>query len=94
MMFVLVLCAGGVWFYFYWMNRARRFVRAADFLTMLDGGCSVAEANGLCMTLFTSASDPDTDQRAIYRAEQAAAVLFAGKQLPLIALARSKGFQG
>lgn len=76
------------------VRRGRRFVRAADFLMILDGGSSVEEANNLSAALFTKSSNPETDRRATNRAKAVSNSQFGGKQLPLIFLAKSKGFTG
>ncbi len=76
------------------VDYGKRFVRAIDFLTLLNGGASVAEANRLAALLFTPASNPNMDYEAIQRAERLRRVWFEGKQLPAIQLARSKGFTG
>jgi hypothetical protein len=94
-MFWIVLLVGAVAF-FYWrsVRRGKVFVRSVDFLMMLDGGSSVEEANKLSHVLLTKRSDPNIDNRAIRRASAVADAQFGGKQLPLIVLAKSKGFVG
>ena len=94
-MFYIVRVVGAV-VALYWrsVRRGKTFVRAVDYLVMLDGGASVGEANQLSQTLLTKHSNPDADNRAIHRANAVAAAQTGGKQRPLIAKAKSKGFVG
>jgi hypothetical protein len=90
---LIVLGAAAFW----WMNvrRGRRFVRAFAFLDHLDLGDDVATANRCVSSMvFTRYSDPDADRTLMVRALGFAAQHTDGRQLPIIALARAKGFAG
>ena len=89
---ILVCVAGGL--FLHNVKRGKTFVRAVDYLMMLDAGSSVEEANKLAAFLFSKSSNPDADNTAIHRAKALSDAHFGGKQLPLIKLARSKGFRG
>ena len=82
--------------FFFWRNqkRSKRFVRAVDYLRMLDAGSAIEEANSMSSLLLSKQSDPDTDNRAINTAIAFCDAQFGGKQLPIIKLAKQKGFEG
>lgn len=90
-----LLGAGLFWFFKRNTESGRRFVRAYLFLELLESGSSVQEANSVAKRMyFSKYSDGDADTRAIHRARAYAAHAHAGKQLPVIAMAVAKGFQG
>jgi len=72
-------------------KRGKTFVRSVIFLEALDCGDSVDEANA---TAATFGNVPDVDNAAILRADYIRKTQFSGKQLPVIAQARSRGFIG
>lgn len=73
----------------------KTFVKAYHFLIHVDDfGTSVDDANSICSSLFENWSDPDHDDRIILRAIQYSKDFHGGKQLPIIAEARAKGFSG
>lgn len=74
------------------LDRGKNFVRAYLFLEILDMGETPEEANRIVLTLFSSVSDPDSDSNVIRRAAAYAKEHHDGKQLPVIAEAKSKGF--
>jgi hypothetical protein len=77
--------------FFVWrsIKRGRTFVKSVIFLEALDCGESVEEAN---MAAATFGRIPESDNRSILRADHIRKTQFSGKQLPVIALARSRGF--
>lgn len=89
---ILLGVAGYALFKWRMAKRGMRFVRAFAFLDHMDCGASVDEANGFVLRMFTAQSNPDVDQSIILRA--AGFVQSGGKQLPVIGLARSRGFIG
>jgi hypothetical protein len=75
------------------IRQGRRFIRAATFLTELEGGRPRHEANALASVLFTSESSPSADAHAAQAAERRRRQ--AGlSQARLIGEARQKGFEG
>ena len=93
MVFVLILIVIVVAIWWESVRRGRRFVRAFAFLTHLDDGDDVTTANRCATSMvFTRHSDPDADRSMALRAQEFARAHTNGKQLPIIALARSKGF--
>ncbi|MEP1327090.1 hypothetical protein [Pseudophaeobacter sp.] len=90
-MLIFVAC-GVVLLIVHVIRRGRVFARSADYLRLLESGASVEEANRLAASLFKSTSDPDYDRKAVLRAKMISDMHFGGKQMPIIRLARSKGF--
>lgn len=76
------------------IRRGRIFVRSVDYLQLLDSGATVKDANRVSAVLFSSTSDPDYIKHAIHRARTLSDMYFEGKQVPIIRLARSRGFNG
>lgn len=91
---MLLVCASGIFFVRGNIARGRRFVRAYIFLNALEMGCSVEEANAVAAFAFTKYADAFEDHRSTLWAKQYSRVLHGGKQLPVIAEARVKGFEG
>lgn len=81
-------------------ERGKRFVRAHYFLMKLDSGESVEEANRLAKFILTEYLNADENHQAIMRANAYtrayayAREKYNGKQLPVIAEAISRGFEG
>ena len=76
-------------------ERGKVFVKAYYFIQQVDDfGEDVEDANRTASTLFESWSDPDVDHRIILRAIRFSKEYYGGKQLPVIAEARTKGFIG
>jgi hypothetical protein len=92
--FILALVvAAKVWHHS--IQRGKRFVRAFAFLDHLDMGDDVATANACANSMvFTRDSNPDADRMLILRAKAFADQYSRGKQIPVISLARSRGFDG
>lgn len=82
--------------FLFWRSykRSKRFVRASDFIRMLDAGATPEEANELANMLLSKNSNPNLDNRAINIAMAYSEAQFNGKQLPVIELAKQKGFTG
>ena len=76
------------------IKSGQTYVRAVDYLRMLDAGATCEEANSLSSNLFSTGSDPDINKRAIKTASTFKRTMFDGKQKPLILFAKSKGFSG
>ena len=81
----IILCAGGVWFYT--LYRGRLFVRAYMFLIGLEDGMDVDAANCFARSIGYLKATEYVPQAKFF-----ANSLFNGRQLPVIALARAKGF--
>jgi hypothetical protein len=75
-------------------ERGKRFVRAHHFLMQIENGASVDTANGAAQQLLSRGSNSAANSRAITWANSFAKEHYSGKQLPLIAAAISKGFEG
>lgn len=86
MEFVII---GAVALWAYTLYRGRLFVRACMYLTYVIGGMSPEKANAKVMQVgyFDAA-------KLAPGAKQFAAEVTNGKQLPVIAAARAKGFKG
>lgn len=90
---ILVICVA----LFLWVKhtvkqRAVRFVRSYEFLCQVKDGAQPSSANGAAQMLFSKYSTPDEDERASLRASEFAKHSTGGKQLPIIAEARARGF--
>lgn len=74
----------------YWtLRRGRLSVRAFMYLSARHNGATVAEANYEAMRLgYQDAAD------LVHDVKKAVGVGFGGRQLPMIAMARSDGFLG
>lgn len=99
---ILLIIVVGV---LYYMNirRGRRFVRSVVFLMEHELGIknglsekdAIDKANHMALLIiFGKDSDPDKDRHAIEVATLYADEFHEGKQLPVIAEAKSKGFLG
>lgn len=73
-------------------KRGINFVRSFYFLAMLEEGKTVEEANYMARQIATKTSDPNLDHKVFSMAELASKEYFGGKQLPIIAEAKRKGF--
>ncbi|MEX1035651.1 MAG: hypothetical protein WDZ54_06815 [Sneathiella sp.] len=91
---IIALIIGGYFFFKKNTERGKRFVRAYTFLMQIDDGGNVDEANSIAAFVFSEHSNPDSDSRTIGLARSYAAAVHGGKQLPVIAEARNKGFKG
>lgn len=90
---IVVVLVGGI--LFWWsVRRGRLFVRSVGYLNLLQSGFSEMEANDFVFKLFTKRSKPSIDDEATKRAKSFANREYGGKQLPIINLARNKGFIG
>lgn len=94
-MTLIVLAIAVVLFFFVRSNikRGKMFARAYVFLSELDDGNSVEKANSSAV-FFISKFDPTDSGPVIRAAKRYAAEKFGGEQLPVIALARQRGFTG
>ena len=70
-------------------SRGKVFVQSVLFLEALDCGDTVDEAN---KSAATFGDIPELDGRSIERADLIRRTQFGGKQLPVIAMARKRGF--
>ena len=75
------------------MRQGRRFIRAALFLTELEAGRPVEQANASAAVLFGPASSPQADVWAAQAAEERRK-LHGASQAQVIGTARTKGFEG
>ncbi|MCD8566376.1 MAG: hypothetical protein LRY36_00290 [Alphaproteobacteria bacterium] len=84
---IVILSAAAFWFYT--IHRGRLFVRAYMYLLCLIGDDTPEQANAVVMNIgyFEAA-------KFARRAKQFAADFYEGKQLPVIAEARARGFEG
>lgn len=95
MLALIVLAAiATVAFLIFSQKRASLFVRAYLYLISLEEGLSSEDANRVAMTFRSKPSDADQDNRVLHAAKLYARVKFGGKQIPVIDLARRKGFLG
>ncbi|KPB00846.1 hypothetical protein SU32_11610 [Ahrensia marina] len=95
MLFLLpILIAVLVWLAALKVAQRKRFVRAAEFLSRLEAGETVSDANAASSLLFTRHCPDDLRSLATERANREAAINYNGKQMPLIEFALSKGFEG
>lgn len=84
---IIVIGALALWFYT--LHRGRLFVRAYMFLLGMDEGMNEESANYMARNLgYMKATE------FAPRAKHYASQRYGGKQLPVIAEARAKGFQG
>ncbi len=95
-MWFLFIIIGVALFFFIRGNirRGRIFAQAYCFLEFIDTGETLEEANRVAALACTSSSNIDLDRQLQIRAKNFIDHNFNGKQLPLIALARQKGFTG
>ena len=93
LMWIIVAVVGVILFMRFNMGRAKKFARAAMYLRMIEDGESVENANQTASFAFSKydTSDWETD---VALAKQYAQQHYGGKQLPVIAAARAKGFRG
>lgn len=100
--FIIIVLAIGILYYFN-IKRGKRFVRSVVFLMEHELGIknglsekdAIDKANHMALLIiFGKDSDPDKDRHAIEVAKLYADDFHEGKQLPVIAEARSKGFLG
>jgi hypothetical protein len=100
--FIALLVIVGVFFYMN-IKRGRRFVQAYVFINHyeydieegMDREKAMNNANRIAIEMtFSKYSDPVLDRQELLSAKQYAANLFGGKQLPVIAKAKSMGFLG
>ncbi len=76
------------------VNRGQTFVRAYYYLFCIETmGEEPKVANEMASSLFTSYSDPSSDEQIVHRAKNFADENFSGKQLPVISLAIDKGYE-
>jgi hypothetical protein len=83
--------------YFFLKNnaeRSKRFVRAHHFLMQINSGANVDTANRAAQHIFSKGSDSSENRRDIMWANAYAKERYNGRQLPVIAAAISKGFEG
>ena len=81
--------------YYFWQHTARRgmtFARAAIYLQMLDDGETVENANQEVNSMFSKHDTSDWGPMVAI-AKSYSQAHFGGKQLPVIATARAKGFR-
>jgi len=84
---LVLLGVAALWLYT--LHRGRRFVRAYMFLMYLLGGETPQQANHMVMRVgYFDAGDFARLAKAF------SAEFYGGRQLPVIAEARSKGFKG
>lgn len=90
---ILVLCVALLfWVKHIVKQRAVRFVRSYEFLCQVKDGAEPSSANGAAQMLFSKHSTPYADELAILKASEFAKHNTGGKQLPIIAEARMRGF--
>lgn len=104
MIYAVIIIALAAWFIFYGnTHRAKRFVRAHAYLmlykTKIDEGKSTKEASQdandyVLNFVYTKYSNHDHDMEITKGAHFFLKEFYDGKQLPVIALARSLGFLG
>lgn len=90
---ILAACVGLYLFMRFNAERGKKFARAALYLRMIEDGESAEDANQVASFSFSKHDTSDWGP-AVTMAKQYAQTHYGGKQLPVIAAARAKGFRG